>query len=76
MSISENVIRTWLFVQNIDADYTGMAEARKEFFLEHGLNPKTHFIASTGVEGSHINPSAIVTMDAYAVSGVKPGQVE
>ena len=76
MSIGENVIRTWLFVQNIDANYTGMVEARKEFFLEHGLNPKTHFIASTGVEGSHINPSAIVTMDAYAVSGVKPEQVE
>ncbi len=76
MSLADNVIRTWLFVQNIDANYHGMTEARKEFFAKHGLTQDTHFIASTGVEGDYINPAAMVTMDAYAISGIRQEQIK
>jgi len=75
MSLADNVIRTWFFVQNIDANYHGLVAARKEFFAEHGLTADTHFIASTGIEGGHADIAATVTMDAYAVSGIRPAQI-
>jgi len=76
LSLADNVIRTWLFVQNIDANYEELAVARKEFFAQRGLTPNTHFIASSGIEGTHSNVAAKVTMDAYAISGVRPEQIE
>ena len=39
-------------IENIDGNYKGVVEARREFFAEHGLTPDTHFIASTGIEGA------------------------
>jgi len=75
MSLADNVIRTWFFVQNIDASYQGLVAARREFFAEHGLTPDTHFIASTGVAGTCANVAAKVMMDAYAISGVRPDQI-
>jgi enamine deaminase RidA (YjgF/YER057c/UK114 family) len=76
LSLADNVIRTWLFVQNVDANYQGMVAARREFFAQHGLTPDTHFIASTGVEGGHTDVAAKVAMDAYAISGLLPQQIE
>lgn len=76
MTLADNALRTWLFVQNIDANYMGMVEARREYFAEHGLTPATHFVASTGIEGAHTNVAAKVAMDAYAVSGVRPEQIK
>jgi len=76
LTLADNAIRTWLFVQNIDANYQGLVAARREFFAAHGLTPQTHFIASTGVEGSHADVAAKVSMDAYAISGVRPEQIE
>ena len=75
MSLADNVIRTWFFVQNVDANYHGLVDGRREFFSRRGLTPQTHFIASTGIEGAHANVAAKVTMDAYAVSGVQPEQI-
>jgi enamine deaminase RidA (YjgF/YER057c/UK114 family) len=76
LSLADHVIRTWLFVQDIDANYRGMAAARREFFAERGLTPDTHFIASTGVGGVCADLAAKVTMDAYAISGLRPQQIE
>jgi enamine deaminase RidA (YjgF/YER057c/UK114 family) len=76
MTLSENTIRTWFYLQNIDVNYREFAAARSELFAMHGLTPGTHFIASTGIEGAHSNLDAKVAMDAYAISGICPGQVE
>lgn len=75
MTMADNVIRTWFFVRNIDANYPEFAASRRQFFAEHGLTSDTHFIASTGIEGAHTDPAAKVTMDAYAISGVHPEQI-
>lgn len=75
MTLADNVIRTWLFVQDIDANYPEMVAARREFFAERGLTPATHFIASTGVEGRSADEAAKVTMDAYAIYGVRSEQI-
>lgn len=76
LTIADHVLRTWLFVQDVDANYSGLVDARREFFAEHGLTPDTHFIASTGIDGGCANVGAKVAMDAYAVSGLRPEQVE
>ena len=76
LTLADHVVRTWLFVQNIDANYQGLVDARREFFIRQGLTPNTHFIASTGIEGAAIHNSATVSMDAYAISGLCPAQVK
>ena len=75
LHLDQHVIRTWFFVGNVDANYQGLAEARRDVFATRGLTPDTHFIASTGIEGRSADLSASVTMDAYAISGVRPEQI-
>jgi enamine deaminase RidA (YjgF/YER057c/UK114 family) len=74
-SIEKNCIRTWLFVQDVDVQYAGMVTARKDFFNRHGLTEKTHYIASTGIEGRYVYPETLVSMDAYAIVGIQQSQI-
>lgn len=74
-TLSRHCIRTWLFVRDIDLRYAGMVKARRACFEREGLTVQTHFIASTGIEGRHTDPRALVTMDAYAVHGLETEQV-
>jgi enamine deaminase RidA (YjgF/YER057c/UK114 family) len=75
-TIEKNCIRTWFFLRDIDVNYLGFVEARKENFLRNGLNNKTHYIASTGIEGSAANPHVKVLMDTHAIHGLDDGQVQ
>jgi enamine deaminase RidA (YjgF/YER057c/UK114 family) len=52
-----------------------MVNERRKIFEEHGLTPETHFIASTGIEGRYTNPKSLTLMDAYAIEGIKSGQI-
>lgn len=74
-SLEANCIHTWLFVQNVDVNYPGVVKARKEVFATQNLTEETHFIASTGIEGRYFDPMVFVTMDTYAVSGIRPEQI-
>lgn len=76
LTLKENCIRTWLYVKDVDSNYSGVVEARKEFFNELGMTKDTHFISSTGIEGRHINPQHNVLMDAYSVGGLRKEQVK
>jgi len=76
MTLSENVIRTWFFIQNIDTNYKEFVSARREIYLENGLTEKTHYIASTGVEGSYYDLKAKVLLDAYSIYGIKEKQIK
>jgi len=76
LALARHVIRTWLFIRDIDADYEAFAASRRMLFREHGLTPSTHYIASTGIAGSGPDPRAAVTLDAYALAGVRPEQIE
>ena len=75
MSFSNDLVRTWIFVNDVDNRYAGMVKARNEVFQEEGLTEHTHFIASTGIEGIFSNPKALAFMDAYAIKGLNPGQI-
>lgn len=75
MSLADNVIRTWFFVRDVDANYRGLVDARRGFFAKRGMTPDTHYIASTGIEGSSANTDVLVSMDAYSVSGMRSEQI-
>ena len=74
-SVRDNCVRTWLYLSDIDRDYGGMVAARSEAFRRLGLTRRTHYIASTGIEGSPAGGSCLVGMDAYSVLGLRRRQV-
>lgn len=76
MSLEDDVIRTWWYVRDIDADYQGLVEARRDVFACHDLTENTHYIASTGIAGGHSQPAARLSLDSYAIRGLVPGQIE
>lgn len=76
MTLAENVVRTWWFVRDIDADYQQLVDARGRVFRKQGLTENTHYIASTGIAGTHSDPAARLSLDSYAIRGLCPGQVE
>ena len=75
LTLTGNCLRTWIFVRDIDNNYSGMVKARNDVFTKEGLTPATHFIASTGIEGQTLVTSALVMMDAYSVGGLDHGQI-
>lgn len=74
-NLLDSCVRTWLFVQNVDVNYSGVVEGRNSAFEEFGLTPRTRFIASTGIGGRHADKSVAVQMDSYSVRGLKEGQM-
>jgi enamine deaminase RidA (YjgF/YER057c/UK114 family) len=75
LTMSKHLLRTWIYVQNVDADYAGLVRARREFFDREGMTAETHYVASTGIEGCYRDPAAKVTMDIYAVDGIEDEQI-
>lgn len=83
-SLIQNAVRTWFFVRDIDINYRGVVDARNKIFLQQGLNPTTHYIASTGIGGDSVyrkesaDTRAIpgpLTFTGYAVLPMQPGQM-
>ncbi|NLH14988.1 MAG: hypothetical protein GX455_00260 [Phycisphaerae bacterium] len=74
-TLKDNTIRTWVYVRDVDRNYKGMVDRRRELFAEHGLNSQTHFISSTGIEGCTASPHVLVTMDALSLLGVQSRQI-
>lgn len=75
MTLIKNVVRTWLYVRDIDNHYQGMVDSRREYFAEQGLTKETRFIASTGIEGKLKEVNSLVSMDALALTGLNPEQI-
>lgn len=73
-TLFNDCIRTWLFVRDVDVNYAGVVQARKALFRTCGLTEKTHYIASTGIEGRTADHRASVLMDVYSIKGLQPGQ--
>ncbi len=75
MTIRNNMVRTWIFVRDVDNHYKGMVKARREFFETIGLTAKTRYIASTGIEGKTARPDTLVHLDAVSVQNIKEEQI-
>ena len=73
-TLEANCIRTWFFVRDVDTQYNGLVKSRRECFVEQGLTPSTHYIASTGIGGNPADPKALVQLGSYAMTGFQPEQ--
>ena len=73
--LENGLIRTWLYMRDVDNNYQGMVDARRELFRFIGLNESTHYVASTGIEGAGPNVSDLVVMDALGLSGHQRKQI-
>lgn len=76
MRVADDCVRTWIFVRDVDTNYAGVVVGRRNFFDTIGLTPQSHYIASTGIQGSVSDYHKVVDMDAYAVKGLQPGQMQ
>ena len=74
--IADHTVRTWLYCRDVDNNYAGLVQARNQYFDAVGLTTKTHFIASTGIEGISAKPDRLVTMDSISVPELKPEQFQ
>lgn len=73
-TLADNCIRTWFFVRDVDTLYDGMVKARLANFFDQGLTPKTHYIASTGIQGLPADQRALIQLGTYAITGLAPEQ--
>jgi len=75
MTIRNNTIRTWIFCRDVDNNYKGMVDRRREIFQDIGLTAKTRYIASTGIDGSCVDVKTLVTLDALSVKNIQEEQI-
>jgi enamine deaminase RidA (YjgF/YER057c/UK114 family) len=75
LSMRRDLLRTWVYVRDVDNRYQGMVDARREFFELNGLNQSTRYPASTGIEGEAHSVDCLVDMDALAYRGLDEAQV-
>ena len=52
LDIRTHLVRTWIYVADIDVNYQGVVKARNDIFRQYGLTADTHYIASTGIGGN------------------------
>jgi len=75
-NLKDHLIRTWVFVHDVDLFYGDMVDVRRELMWRQGLTPETHYVASTGIAGRRADPERIVQLEALAVPTLRPEQVK
>lgn len=68
MSFRE-VVRTWIYLRDIDRDYADFNRARREFFRRRSIDPGP---ASTGVGGGPVPDGHDFSISLYAVKSPRP----
>jgi enamine deaminase RidA (YjgF/YER057c/UK114 family) len=71
-----NIIRTWLYIRDMDRNYKDMSNVRTELFHDWGLNEIDGFPASTGIGAGTTNPGTLVSLDAIILDGIENEQVQ
>lgn len=74
--LQEHIVRTWIFIRDIDSHYRKFANARRVFYSSAGLTKETHTPVSTGIGGTGEETSHLLFMDSLAVKGLADGQIE
>jgi enamine deaminase RidA (YjgF/YER057c/UK114 family) len=64
-----DVVRTWIYLRDIDRDYDALNRARREFFRTSGIARRP---ASTGVQGIPFPDAHDFSMAVYAVKSPRP----
>lgn len=63
IDMATHLVRTWIYVADIDVNYEGVVKARNDIFQKYGLTIDTHYIASTGIGAYTQTRSAAVGID-------------
>lgn len=71
MQMATHLVRTWIYVRDIDANYAGVVRARNDVFAEEGLSHTSHYIASTGIGGGSESRSVLVSMDFLSYPAIR-----
>ncbi len=74
-TLADHCVRTWLFIKDVDIFYQDMVDSRRVLFDENGLTQQTHYIASTGIEGTSADRFDTVCMDALSLLDLQPSQI-
>ena len=74
--LHEHLVRTWIFIRDIDNHYLKFADARRVFYSSAGLKKETHSPVSTGIGGAGEEDSHLLFMDSLALMGLADGQIE
>ncbi|MGE5783815.1 MAG: Rid family hydrolase [Myxococcales bacterium] len=74
-SLYDNLLRTWFFVRDIDTNYSGLVEARRELFERCGMTAASHYVSSTGIAGEMQQAHELVALDALLEFGLAEGQI-
>ena len=64
-----DVVRTWIYLRDIERDYSELNRARREFFQRCGI---TLHPASTGIEGAPFPASHNLSLSLYAIKSHAP----
>ncbi len=68
------IIRTWLYVANIDVNYGPVSSARNRIFDRYGITQDGGFPASTGIDGRSADRGDVVLLNLLAIKGLETGQ--
>jgi len=68
-----DVVRTWIYVNNMERDYADLNRVRTKFFREHGM---TRLPASTGIQGATYPRERGCAMDLYTLVSDHPVEIE
>ena len=60
-----DVVRTWIYLRDIDRDYADLNQARRAFFEARGIEPAP---ASTGIGGAPVSEAHDLCLSLYAVN--------
>ncbi len=63
LTMRTHLVRTWIYVSDIDTNYEGVVKARNDVFARFGLTADTHYVASTGIGGHTQARSGRVAID-------------
>jgi enamine deaminase RidA (YjgF/YER057c/UK114 family) len=74
-TLADHCVRTWLYIKDVDIFYQDMVDSRRILFDETGLTQDTHYIASTGIEGTSADRFDTVCMDALSLLDLEPRQI-
>ncbi len=64
-----DVVRTWIYLREMDRDYADLNRARREFFTARGIQPVP---ASTAIGGAPVSARHDLSLSIYAARGREP----
>ena len=65
-----DVMRTWIYIPEMERDYPGLNRGRREFFAARGIDP---IPASTGIGAGLVPAEHAIGLGVYAVQAADPG---